>query len=685
MHPTTPPMAARSSQIPNPAPRSRPCFPAAVCLAALGALPAMPASALVAQTAPQRSPALTAALELARSETDADAADAALAAGLTAMPASASLSMRSAWRNFAAGRFGDAATLYGRAAGSPRAADAALWQAHSLASAERWPAAQAAYAERAARHLPIVWGPWFVPGSDAAPADRAIVHWRRATKDHPAAAVAWWLLGNSYAGAGRRDDALQAYDKAIALAPGWAPAAVAAAMVERQADAAAAAARLERLGALPDHLLVTWARYLVADQLGERAVALQSLERLRTLAPDTIDAGTLIDGALLAARAGDAAKAMAFLDHAVSYRSQYPRLILGADDDAALRTIAGQDLREGPLAPFWRYGFASSAFGKTDAAVGALQSGDPFAMAQTLSALGAFGEPPAEVQRIMAERQRRLAERARNSGLAAFGAMFLESILTQVLPHFLRAQLELEAVVADHPDSVAARVLLAAMLHRYGELFDDPAATRRASDDLARLVADRPNAPGPRLLLASWSALDVREDLLDGIDAAHAGSLRALAARCDLAFDLGDDRACVAHCLCVVHEHGDYWDTYETMGRALLRLGDAAAAKTCLEFSHRHGRTAAGLIALALLRAAAQEDGVTELLIDAWRTAPSNSAVETEAFQLLDRRPDLRRHTCQGCGGGRTVLDVSGSTYVSTQRVRCPQCLGLGLWHPGVR
>ncbi len=636
-------------------------------------------------TPPQRSPELIAALAVVMAETTPDAADKLLAAALKAMPASAIARFRLANRDYFGRRFEAAADHYRRVDSPALAAHGATWHAHSLAGAGLWSQARDAYSERGAHHLPIAWRPWCIPGSSNATADAGIVHWRRLAREAKDTAVPWWLLGNCYASSDRAAEALPAYEKALAIDADWVPAVVAAAMAEdAMGNAGAAVRRLANLSDRTGDMLLSWARFVVFDHAGQPKAALEALDELVTLAPHAVDAGTLIDGALAAARAGDAKAGMRYLDHAVLRVSLYPRMILGPNDDEALRTLARQDLTRGPAAPLWRYALASALLGKADTALQELESGNVLAFGALTSALERFPVSPS-IQEALSTLRSRIAPSGEPGSPAAMAEMMAASMRAAVVPVKMRACLELEPVLATHPGFASARVLHALALRQCGELLQDKEGMRRAATELEALVDAHPQATGPRLLLASWSPLDVRETLLDGVDARDDGTLRVLVQRANLAAEIGDDRACIQHLLRIVHEHSTYWDTLESLGMALVRARDSDAAKTCFAFAHRNAGTAPGLIAHARLRAAAGQGSVIELLIDAWRAAPGGSAAEDEARSLLGEQANLRQYTCQRCGGGGAVSNVSGSTYVTTNRVACDQCRGLGLWHPKVR
>ena len=89
------------------------------------------------------------------------------------------------------------------------------------------------------------------------------------------------MLGNSYVKADRYDDALEAYDQTLKLAPNWAPAVVSLAMAQSIGGKPALALTLldGLLKAQPDHVAALWARIQVAPKQGNAALALKAYAR----------------------------------------------------------------------------------------------------------------------------------------------------------------------------------------------------------------------------------------------------------------------------------------------------------------------------------------------------------------------------------------------------------------------
>ncbi len=597
-------------------------------------------------------------------------------AALDADPHHNAARMQLAWACWNLHEYDMAADLYGQVRG-PLAKSAKLWRAHSLAAAGQWNDAQEAYAQDLSQAVPVSWAPYALPGSPKADnVDRCIVSWKKIASENPKSPVAQWLLGNTFIAAQRWDDSRAAYDKALALAPAWEPAIISSAFNHANAGRHAQALALldPLLQKQPGHVSALWARAYARKGAGNDAGACDDFAALFKTQGRAADAAVLIDAAVLAWKIGRLDEGVAQLNAAILWASAYPRAVLLPGNREALLQFTAGNAPGSTTSALGRYAFASALFELIDATLNA--TGLALLADNSLEQINT----PTEADRApyLAQSLAAAEEAARNFDMSS---AFASGMRGRVLPHTGRCIRELQQALQDRPDFEAAKVLLA-QIHWYIGNAD------QARLLLQEVLAARPDATSIRVRLSTWTTLDKAQELMETIDAQDAQDIGAVFRRARLCQQVGDAKACTEQSLAILRDRGNFWDIYEMLGLSLQQTGAPDDALACLEFSVPLGRTADGALARAKLRAQLSKPAIVEGLIDAWRSASAGTPPEAEARELLRHR-DTGTFVCGRCGGGGTISVTNGdigqySGTVATTQASCPQCLGLGLWHPNV-
>jgi tetratricopeptide (TPR) repeat protein len=591
--------------------------------------------------------------------------------------------MMAAWASWNLRRFSEAAKEYGRVSG-PNALRAQLWRAHSLAASADWEESRAAYAAYSASAVPFSWFPVAVPGH-VRPEDpeAGSLYWRRMLREHPKQGVPEWMLGNCYAATGRNADAAAAYSIVLESFPGWEPAIIALAMVDLAAgQPGAAAARLNSvIEADPKHIGALRARAHVYAVEGKMPAGSRDLANVFDRVGRVAEARELVGAATMAWRAGRTEDGVARLNDLILWATEYPRAILGdSDADVLGEFVSGQTAGD-PDSPLGRYALASSTFGVVAAALGGDAAG--FLLVESLQRIN---EPTDEdVARFAGDEHRRIKRAAGDSGFGGITSLATGSFVDMqvdhyrliMMPHLGRCVRELEAALTQQKDFHAARVLLAQIRWFAGQ-------SDTAIEILSEVVRNVPRAISARVRLSTWLPLDKADTLLDGALTEDRENVSMMRRRIQLCMAIGDHEGAADEAGSAIRVHGGAWDLYEAFGISLTRRGHFDAGAECLEHSSKFGRTGAGSLALAELRERLGKPGVVAALIDGWRSSEWGSSDEQEILAAI-RRHDVNEFICGNCGGDGNVPEVSGGQYVSTRQIACGLCLGLGLWHAGVK
>ena len=584
--------------------------------------------------------------------------------------------MRAAWACWNLEQYDKAASLYAKVGGS-FGDNARMWRAHSLAAVGNWSDAQQAFADRLATDALINWAPFSLPGSEKTDNERCVLYWKKVAKANPKSTVALWLLGNTYAGSKRWEEALAAYAEALKITPKWPPAVVASAMAQSYSGHPDEAQVL--LDALlkeqPRHVEALWARMQVAAKQGDGAATSSACLRLAEVLGHRISINLLVQGAQTAWRSGQSDAGIRLINSAVDWAGEYCRVSMVDSDEQALADF-GDKRTLPPTDVLGRYALASALFGRVDALLNAAEN----VMIQGMQAgeLTRVNTPtPADVARYGADAANGAEEAAKRFDI---GTSMVLQMRATLLPHLGRCVRELEATLKNRPDFDAAKVLLAEVHHYAGN-------DNQARKLLEEVLAAKPDATSVRLRISQWSPLDKAQDLMEAVPTQDAALLRVMLRRANLERDAGDFKACARQALAILRERGAYWDVFELLGIALDKTGDRQSALACLEYSTKHGRTVQGALTIAKLREKLNKPGVTEALIDAWRAAPNGTPEETETRELLRGR-NTASFVCQRCGGSGSISEISGTIVdggsIQTSQTACPQCQGLGLWYPNV-
>lgn len=578
--------------------------------------------------------------------------------------------MLAAWAAWRLERFDVAADHYARLQG-PRAETGALWRANALAAAGEDSDARDAYDDCARKHAVTFWAPCPLPGEDITGNEaRASLYWRRAARSAPGSALRHWLLGNALVGESRYAEALEAYEKAMALDPGMQALSVSASMAAHRAgDTAGARRRIDGvLAEDPGHRAARSVACLIEWEAGDLVRALPHYRALVADLGRSTPELELVRAAVVARHAGDVAFGVECLGRYARYGTM-PRAILGGDDNTVLRSFIGRQ----PATVLDRYALASALYGE----ISDVARNPDFltfeARMQAIVAVNQLSPQDLELQRTL--------ERDAEAAIARFDieASMRGNFLAKLQPHMGRVIRELRAALAERPDFVGAKVLLAEILHEDGDVQGGVALLRG-------VLASHPDATAVRRRLADRVSLEEALDLLEGASPEEAGETRIAACLAMLEGRAGDSRRAAERALAVTRRDAAYWDMAEIVAFDAVKRGQKDLALGLLDASCRNGRSARGMLTRATLRIELRRPGTAEALIDAWRAAPSDSSEEARSRELL-RGVESAAFICGRCGGSGAISVTSGSTgqFGSIQTVQewCPQCKGLGLWHSG--
>lgn len=587
--------------------------------------------------------------------------------------------MNAAWANWNLGKYAEAAELYGQVTG-PARSNALLWRAHSLAAAENWTEAQAAYADRSAKVCPILWCPLALPGSETTDnADHVILFWKKCAKDNPKSTVACWMLGNAYAAAGRTEDAALAYANSLTIMPGWGPCVVSAAMIESNEGRSDKADEMlvEFLRKEPKNVAARWAARQVKIKRKDYTGASSESALIVDILGHQTSEEIMHESAFLAGIAGRMDMYISHLNSLVLWAGTSTRDV---EMKLSTNTIESFDkeLNGGAaVSAVERYELANWLYGQIEAGLGSRNMAENAMLIESLNKVNTTTE--ADLSGFGDEVKKRAKD---NAGKFDFAEGYAAEWRAQLLPHLGRCERELQKALQEHHDFEAAKILLAEIKYLRG---DKDTAVKMLQETLKA----HPEATTIRLRLCEWLPLDKALELIEGVPQQDAKSFMVMFRRTVLERDAGNPKACAAMSLAALRELGTYWGFYEMLGVGLSMSGDPENGLECLEYSTSMGRSAIGALTLAKLRQQLGKPQIIEGLIDAWRASVSGSSEEIEATKLL-KKLDTGKYLCGRCSGGGTISETSGASNqyggsLTTYQVACPQCRGLGIWHQKAR